>query len=173
MDGYGVFLDDFFVSSPLSGPRGDFPAVTPLTVNAVMHGDNADEGNIFRDTAKNGNAMNDLVNVATEVLGEEGCNRLIAGYDLRDWVDLDVDERAHRLYRFPEDARFYLPSDELVAAWPGSAFYHLTARSPCQGSLFPHDSFHTLDLLYVSAPWPYVSRVHSLLITCHPALRQL
>jgi hypothetical protein len=151
MDGYGVFLDDLFVSSPLAGPRGDFrPVKASTSIDALMHGDNADEGNIFRETAKKETTMSDLEAAATQVLGEEGYQRLMAAYGLQDWKNLDVDQRIHRLNRFPEDARFYLPSDELVATWPRGAFYHLTAKSPCQGSLYPDDSFHTLDLLYVS-----------------------
>jgi hypothetical protein len=150
MDGYGVMCDGVFVSSPLIGARGEFLPFAPTSLDAIMHGDNADEGNIFRSTARSTTTMCDLVRAATEVIGEKGCAELLIAYGLEEWARLDELERARRLCRFPEDARFYLPSDELQRAWPESSFYHLVAKSPCQGSLYPGDSFHTLDLLYVS-----------------------
>ncbi len=116
-----------------------------------MHGDNGDEGNIFRQTALPATAANSLEETATAVLGKAGKDRLLAAYGLDTWRDLDDATRADRLHRFPEDARFYLPSDVLQDAWPQAAFYHLAAKSPCQASLYPGDSFHTLDLLYLFA----------------------
>jgi len=153
MDGYGVFTDDYFVSPPFFSPNGAFLDYQPTVVDAVMHGDNADEGNIFRDAAARPGAFEDLKRVAKELMGEQGLNELLHIYGLNDEdvQRIDKPELACRLHRIPEDARFYLPSDELLRVWPKAAFYHLTARSPFRKtSVWPNDSYHTLDLLYVS-----------------------
>jgi hypothetical protein len=148
-----VYIDNHFVSPAFVSPSGDF-LPHPPPVEAVLHGDNADEGNIFREAANRPGALDDLRNAAKSILGKEGCETLLQLYQLDRAGGLTEEERAERLYRVPEDARFYLPSAELQRVWPKSAFYHLTAKSPfasrCEG-----DSFHTLDLLYVSGfPFP-------------------
>jgi hypothetical protein len=141
-------MDDHFMPAPYISPSGDFLPHSP-PVEAVLHGDNADEGNIFREAASRPGALDDLRTAADSILGKEGCKTLLQLYSLDGPGELTQEEKAERLYRFPEDARFYLPSAELQRVWPKSAFYHLTAKSPfasrCEG-----DSFHTLDLLYVS-----------------------
>jgi hypothetical protein len=117
-------------------------------LSAILHGDNAHEGNCFRLSAQQPDALIRLRQVATEILGDEGCASLFRLYGLSDC--LGRDELAWRLHQFPEDVRFYLHSDELQRAWPDSAFYHLSAPSPFSTSAWPNESFHTLDLLYVS-----------------------
>ena len=113
-----------------------------------MHGDNADEGNIFRQDACVPSIMENVVKVATSALGAEGTKELLNTYGLDD-DGLDQKQVGYRLHRFPEDARFYLPSDGVVSVWPKAAFYHLDVKSPLSSSLWPGDCFHTLDLLYV------------------------
>jgi hypothetical protein len=145
-DGYPVFLDDVFVAPPLVACDGTFMAHHHC-IDAVLHGDNAHEGNVFRHTARKPNALALLKQVASEILGNEGCARLIDLYELSD--DLDEEGLAWRLHQFPEDVRFYLHSNELQRVWPDSAFYHLSAPSPFNTSAWIGETFHTLDLLYV------------------------
>jgi len=147
LDGYAVLLDDFLVAPPLISKTGLFET-HPTGIDAVLHGDNAHEGNFFRLAAQQPDALNELRRTATLLLGSEDCAKLFEIYELSD--DLDRQELAWRLHQFPEDVRFYLHSDELQRAWPDSAFYHLSAPSPFTTSAWPKESFHTLDLLYVS-----------------------
>lgn len=161
-----MYIDDHFVSPPYISPSGDFLAHSP-PVESVLHGDNADEGNIFREAARRPGALDELKIAAQSILGKEGCETLLQLYQLDRQAELTQEERAERLYRIPEDARFYLPSAELQRVWPKSAFYHLTAKSPfasrCEG-----DSFHTLDLLYVSGSTSGAARHGThLWICCH------
>lgn len=115
-----------------------------------MHGDNGDEGNIFRQASSLPAAMNDLKRTALQLLGPQPCAELLEVYGLGQSDLLSPDERSFRLHRFPEDARFYLPAAELYRVWPQAAFYHLSAKSPFASSRYANDSYHTLDLLYVS-----------------------
>lgn len=172
ISGYGVFSDDVFVSEPIFGLDGRFLSQAP-SLDAVMHGDNADEGNIFREAAGETSAMLALENIGESVLGRERLATVLNLYGLSEWRSLDAAERGERLCRFPEDARFYLPTDELQLAWPGSALYHFTAKSPFATSAFPGDSFHTLELLHVRsvahqlrADQPYSSFSATLTISC-------
>ena len=147
-----MFTDDDFVSPPFFSSDGSFLEHQPTIIDAIMHGDNADEGNIFRNAAAQPGAFERLKEVAKAVLGAQGLAELLDIYAMNDEdvLGMDTAQLAVRLYRIPEDARFYLPSDELVRVWPKAAFYHLTAKSPFRASsLWPNDSFHTLDLLYV------------------------
>ena len=147
LDGYKVLVDDVFVSQPLLEADGHFTSHSHC-IDAVLHGDNAHEGNIFRHNARQPDALDQFKRAATETFGQEGCTRLLDLYALSD--HLTPTELEHRLHQFPEDVRFYLPSNELQRAWPSSAFYHLSAVSPFSTSPWPGQSFHTLDLLYVS-----------------------
>lgn len=146
-----------------------------------MHGDNADEGNIFREAASRPGVLDDLHRTAVAILGDHGGLELLKlyGLDEEQVQRITPQERDWRIHRFPEDARFYLPSAELQRVWPNAAFYHFGAKSPFGSSRFPDDSFHTLELLYVSTP-PYrpprhccrrysslVSRFCRLLSTAH------
>jgi hypothetical protein len=115
-----------------------------------MHGDNGDEGNIFREPAGRPGALEELRTTTTEILGEANCSEFLKLYGLDQAEDLTDEERSWRLHRIPEDARFYLPSAELQRVWPEAAFYHLEAKSPFTTSRYASDSYHTLDLLYVS-----------------------
>ena len=150
MDGYGVYSDGDFVSEPFLSARGDFLPSEPTVIDAVMHGDNADEGNIFRDAAASEGALDRLSTIARDILGEQAARELLDIYGLSDTASLDPSEVAWRLHRFPEDARFYLPSDKLIWVWPRAAFYHLDAKSPFASALWPKDCYHTHDLLYVN-----------------------
>jgi len=147
LDGYAVLLDDFFVAQPLISENGLFEKHRP-GIDAVLHGDNAHEGNFFRLAAQRPDALNELRQTATLMIGAVDCANLFEMYELSD--DLSQEELAWRLHQFPEDVRFYLHSDELQRAWPDSAFYHLSAPSPFSTSAWPGESFHTLDLFYVS-----------------------
>ena len=114
-----------------------------------MNGDNADEGNIFRGAAAAPGVLDQLRAVAQEVMGEEGRDDLLDIYGLTDIDTLDRAETTERLTALAEDARFYLPSEEVSRVWPKAAFYHLTPKSPFWTSRFPGECFHTQDLLYV------------------------
>jgi hypothetical protein len=149
-----VYIDGDFVSPPFFSPDGSFLDHQPRVIDAVMHGDNADEGNIFRIPAARRGALDDLKSVATKTLGESGAEELLDIYRLKDALieGIHPGELSSRLHRLPEDARFYIPSDELLRVWPNAAFYHLTAKSPFKTtSRWPDDCYHTQDLLYVSA----------------------
>lgn len=148
VNGFGVFVDNHFVSPPLFGPDGEF-YLHDIPVEAVMHGDNGDEGNIFREPAARPGALEDLRKTATAILGKENCQTFLRLYGLDKAEELSDKERDWRLHRIPEDARFYLPSAELQRVWPKAAFYHLSAKSPFTTSRYASDSYHTLDLLYV------------------------
>jgi hypothetical protein len=130
-------------------PAGEFLHHQP-SLDAVMHGDNANEGNFFRSVSSEIRTSENMERIGAAVLGAQGLSNLLELYGLSDWRSLDDNQRAERFNAFPEDARFFLPTDELQAAWPKSALYHFTATSPFKTSAFPDDSFHTLELLHVS-----------------------
>lgn len=117
-----------------------------------MHGDNADEGNIFREDALAPTTRESLVGAAKEVLGDKAAQRLMRLYQIdNDSLEgIGRKETGRRIHRFPEDARFYVLSERLRTVWPSAATYHLTAKSPFKHSRFPTDSYHELDNLYVS-----------------------
>lgn len=141
-----MYLDNIFVAGPLISGEGLFEA-HPHCIDAILHGDNAHEGNVFRDVAKRPGALDRLQQAATKLLGIEGCAKIQDLYGLS--PDLSHRDLSWRLHQFPEDVRFYLHANELQRAWPSSAFYHLSATSPFSTSPWPEESFHTLDLLYV------------------------
>lgn len=155
--GYAVYQDDLFASSPMFNPQGEFLDYSPRTVGAIMHGDNADEGNIFREDSRSPGKLDELSQAASEIRGEESARGLLKlyGLDEASLGTLGKKEVAQRIHRFPEDARFYLLSDRLRTVWPGAAVYHLTAKSPFKASRFPDDSYHELDNLYVCPPYAY------------------
>jgi hypothetical protein len=116
-----------------------------------MHGDNADEGNIFRGIAAAPGTMDLLRSTATDIMGQAGREEILDIYGLLEPEAVSKEENEAGLTALAEDARFYVPSDNLARVWPRAAFYHLTVKSPFWTSPFPDDCFHTLDLLYVSA----------------------
>jgi len=147
--GYGVYCDDTFVSPHCFGTAGNFLEYEPKTVEAVMHGDNADEGNIFRGLASGSGVLEQLRSVAERVMKKQGCDELLDIYGLSNPAQLSKEEITARLTAIPEDARFFFLSEELARVWPKAAFYHLTPKSPFFTSRFPDECFHTQDLLYV------------------------
>jgi carboxylesterase type B len=146
-----VYRDEVFTSGPLFSSDGDFLDYSPKTVSAIMHGDNADEGNIFREDARMPSKMSELERTAVDGLGQTGADTLLElyGLDPGSLHGVNPKEKAHRLHRFPEDARFYLLSERLNNIWPASAFYHLAAKSPFRYSRYPNDAFHELDNLFL------------------------